>query len=78
MSDAESVILRLRPRRKARNALPLTQRGKSSPPTGQQLVRVCLMADVPNHLVHRQMKYAVKRKRQLHRAETWRKMAPRL
>ena len=58
---AERVVLALRPARKTAEPTALTQRASTRPPAGQDLVRIGLMADVPQDQIARRVEDMVQR-----------------
>ena len=75
MRGAEGVVLALVAARKARDAAELAQRRHPLAPAGQDLVRIGLVADVPDQAVVRRVEDVVQRDRQLDRAEVRREVA---
>ena len=69
MADIERVVGALRPLREAAEAALLAQRGKLFLAAGYDLVRVGLMADIPDQPVLRCVEDAVQRERQFHGAQ---------
>src|SRR5438445_5108283 len=70
MSGTECVILRFVTTKKSRQSAVFLDRMKLIASSGQYLVRVSLMADVPDELVARRIKNVVHRHRELDRSET--------
>ena len=75
MGRAEGVVGALGALGKARQALELAQRRHRLAPAGEDLVTVCLVADVPDDAVIRGVEGVVQRNRQLDRAEVRRQVA---
>ena len=69
VARAHDVVLGLEDRAERREALVLADRRKLVAAAGEDLVRIGLMADVPEHLVARRVQQRVQRDRQLARAE---------
>ena len=72
---AEGVVLAFVAARKAADAAELAQRAHAVAPAGEDLVRIGLVADVPDQAVVRRVEHVVQRDRQLHRAEVARQVA---
>ena len=66
---AEGVVFAFAALRKARQAAELAQAVHAVAPAGEDLVRVGLVAHVPDDAVVRRVEHVVQRDRQLHRAE---------
>ena len=75
MAGAEGVVFALRALGEAREAAALAQRADALAPAGQDLVRIGLMADVPDDPVARRVEHIVQRDRQLDDAEARAEMA---
>jgi len=75
MRGPEGVVLALAALREARDAAELAQRGHALAAAGQDLVRVALVADVPDQAVARRVEDVVQRDRELDRAEVRRQVA---
>ncbi len=75
MRRAEGVVGALFTTRKAADAAELTQAGHRLAAPGQDLVRVALMADIPDQAVFRRVEHVMQRDRQLHGAQVGRQMA---
>ena len=75
MRGAEGVVLALVAARKAGDAAELAQRGHALAPAGQDLVRIGLVAHVPDQPVVRRVEDVMQRDRELDRAEVRRQMA---
>ena len=75
MRGAERVVLAFLAARKARGAAPLAQLRHLRAAPGQDLVRVRLVADVPDDAVARRVEDVVQRDRQLDGAEVRREVA---
>ena len=69
VTGAEHVVLALDPLQKAGEPAFLPQRLEPAVATREQLVRVALVADVPDELIARRVEDVVQRDRQLHDAE---------
>ena len=69
MRGAEGVVLALVAAREAGDAAELAQRRHALAPAGQHLVRIGLVAHVPDEAVVRRVEDVVQRDRQLDRAE---------
>ena len=69
MRRAERVVFALRPLGEARQPAALPQCPDAVAPPGQDLVRIGLMADVPDQPVRRRVEHVVQRHRQLHHAK---------
>ena len=69
MRRAEAVVFAFRALGEARQAAALTQRPDAVAPAGQDLVRIGLMADVPDQPVVRRVEHVVQRDGQLDDAE---------
>ncbi len=69
MAGAHDVVLGLEDRAERGQAVVLADRRQRLAATGEDLVRVGLVADVPEHLVARRVEHAVQRDRQLAGAE---------
>ena len=76
MRGAEGVVLALAAPRKARQALILPQRGHLVAPAGEDLVRIGLMAHVPDQPVMRGVEHIVQRDGQFHRTQIGRQVPP--
>src|SRR5215472_6988390 len=74
MRGAEGVVITLGAARKSRDATPLPQGGHALAPPGQNLVRVALVADVPDDAVARRVEDVMQRDGELHRAKVGRQM----
>ncbi len=75
MAGAERVVLALGALAEARQAAGLTQRADAVAAAGQDLVRVGLMADIPNQLVGRGVEHMMERDGELDHAEAGAEMA---
>ena len=75
MGGAEGVVLALGAPGEAGQAAALAQRADAVAPAGQDLVRVGLVADVPDQPVARRVEDVVQRDRQLDDAEPGAEMA---
>ena len=75
MGGAEGVVLALVALREARQAEVLAQRRHALAAAGQDLVRIGLVADVPDDAVVRGVEHVVQRDRQLDGAEVGRQVA---
>ena len=75
MGGAERVVLALGALGEAREAAGLAQRADAIAPAGEDLVRVGLMADVPDQAIGRRVEHAVQRDGQLDHAEAGAQMA---
>ena len=75
MAGAHDVVLGLRDRAERREAAVLADRRQLVSPSGQHLVRVGLMTDVPEDLVARRVEQRVQGDRQLAGAEIGAEMA---
>ena len=75
MRGAEAVVFALGALGEARQPAALTQRPDAVAPAGQDLVRVGLMADVPDQPVVRRVEHVVQRNGQLDDAEAGAEMA---
>ena len=75
VGGAERVVAALGPLGEAGQAARLAQRADPRAPPGQDLVRVGLVADVPDQLVARRVEHVVQRHRQLDHAEPGAEMA---
>ena len=75
MRRAERVVFALRPAGEAGQAAALAQRADAVAPAGQDLVRIGLMADVPDQPVARRVEDRVDRHRQLDHAQRGAEMA---
>src|SRR5512132_1472627 len=76
MGRAERVVFALDAPREARQAAGLAQRADLSSPTRQNLVWICLMADVPNKSVARRVTDILQHYGELDNAKTGSKMTP--
>ena len=74
----EDVVRRFAPPREATHAVELAERPEPLQAPGQQLVRVGLVAGVPDDLVARRFEEPMERDRQLDDAERRAEVAPRL
>ncbi len=74
MADPESVVDALRSSREGRQTSLVLDRLELVAASGQDLVRIGLVADVPEQPVMRRVEHVVKRDRQLDRAQTGREM----
>ena len=70
MRGAERVVFALGALGEAGKAAALAQRADAVAPAGQDLVRIGLMADVPDQPVLGRVEHVVQRDRQLDHAET--------
>ena len=77
MGGAEGVVLALAAPRKARDAFVLAQLVHLATPAGQDLVRIRLVADVPDEPVVGSVEDGVQRDGQLDRAEVRRQVPTR-
>ncbi len=77
MGGAERVVLALGAPGEAGQAAGLAQGADAVAPAGDDLVRVALVADVPDHPVMRGVEHGVQRHRQLHHAQAGAEMAAR-
>ena len=75
MGGAERVVLALRPLGEAGEAAALTQGADAVAPAGDDLVRVRLVADVPDQPVGRRIEDVVQRHGELDHAEPGAEMA---
>ena len=75
MRGAERVVFALGALGEAGEAAALAQRADAVAPAGQNLVRIGLMADVPDEAVARRVEHVVQRDRQFDDAETGAEMA---
>ena len=64
MRGAEGVVFALDAPRKAGNATQLAQCVHALAPTGEDLVRIGLVADVPHQAVTRRIEHVMQRNRQ--------------
>ncbi len=78
MSRPEGVVLALLAHAEARQPVELPQPVEASLPPGEQLVRVALVAHVPDDLVPGGIQHVVQRQGQLNHPEVGRKVAPGL
>ena len=78
MSAVEDIVLALRPAREASDTIQLAQGVEALGATGQQLVRVGLVAGVPHDPVAWRVHHPMQRQRQLHRTERAGQVAARL
>ena len=69
MAGAHDVVLGLEDRAERRQALVLADRREPVATAGEDLVRVCLVADVPEDLVAGRVEHAVQRDGELAGAE---------
>ena len=70
MGRAERIVRALRPLGEAGKSAALAQGADAAPPPGQDLVRIDLMADVPDHDVARGVEHVVQRHGQFDHAQT--------
>src|SRR4030095_2902997 len=77
MRGAERVVSAFRAARKARWAILHSQLVHLRAPAGKNLVRVCLMADIPDDSVVRRVEDVMERDRELDRAEIRRQVTAR-
>src|SRR3546814_16860391 len=75
MRSAEGVVLALRPLGEAAEAAALAQGADSVAPPGQYLVRIALVADIPDQLVVGRVEHIMDRRGQLHHAQPGPQMA---
>src|SRR6476620_5547275 len=75
MGGAERVVFAFRPFRKSGQAAALTERANAVAATGEDLVRIALVAYVPDQTVIRGVEYVVQRNRQLDDTEPCSEMA---
>ena len=75
MRGAERVVLALGALGEAGQAAALTQRADAVAPPGEDLVRIGLVADVPDQLVVGRVEHVVQRHREFHDAEAGAEMA---
>ena len=75
MTDAEGVVLTLGACRKGREPIGLLDGVQESATPGQHLVRIGLVAHIPNQPVIRRIEDVVQRDRQFHGAQTGSEMA---
>ena len=78
VTAVEHVVRRFRASREAADPVELAQRPEPLEAAGQQLVRVGLVAGVPDDLVARRLEQPVQRDRQLHDAQRRAQVAARL
>ena len=64
MAGAEGIVFALRAPGEARQAVALAQRADARAPAGQNLVRIGLMADIPDQPVRGRFEYIMKRDRE--------------
>ena len=76
MCGAEGVVFALVTARETTDAAELAQGAHAVAPTGEDLVRVGLMTDVPDQAVFRRVEHVVQRQRELHRAKVGTEVAP--
>ena len=69
MARVEDVVLGLLALAETGDAVVLPDRAEGVAPAGDQFVRVCLMAGVPDELVERRIEHVVKCERELDDAE---------
>ena len=69
MRGAEGIVGRFRPLGEARRSVLLSDRADAVPASGEDLVRIGLVADVPDDLVARRVEHRMQRDRQFHDAE---------
>ncbi len=69
MRGAEGVVFALAAARKTRDTVQLTQRVHPVAATGQNLVRIGLMPDIPYDAVVRRIEHVMQGDGQFHRAE---------
>ena len=77
MRGAERVVFALATLGEAGQAATLAQRADTVAPAGEDLVRVGLVADVPDHAVLRRLEQVMQRDRQLYDAKSRAEMATR-
>ena len=77
MRGAEGVVFAFRALGESREAAALTQRFDPVAPPGQYLVRIGLMADVPDQPIIRRVEHVVQRDRQFDDAKAGTQMATR-
>ena len=70
VSGAKRVVLALRPLEESGEAVLLTQRLHSCVASGEKLVRIALMTDVPHELIARRVEARVERDGQLDNAQS--------
>ncbi len=75
MTDAEGVVLALLAARERRQAVLLLDRGDPLAPTSEDLVRIALVADVPDQAIVRRVEHVVQRDGEFHHAQTRTEMA---
>ena len=75
MRRAKGIVFALRPLGETRKAAALPDRPDAVAPAGEDLVRVGLMADIPDQPVVRRVEDIVERNRELDDAETGAEMA---
>ena len=75
VAGAEDVVLALVPAQIAGDALKLLDGAEAVAPAGDELVRICLVADVPDELVMRRIEGDVQRQRQLDGTQVRRQMS---
>ena len=75
MGGAERVVFAFGALGEAGQPAALAQRADAVAPAGQDLVRIGLVADVPDELVARRVEHVVQRDRQLDHAEAGAEMA---
>ncbi len=76
MGRAEGVVFALRPAGEAGEASALAQRLDAAAPAGQDLVRIGLVPDVPDHPVGRRVEHVVQGDGQLDHPQPRAQMAP--
>ena len=77
MRRAEGVVDALRALGETGQTAPLAQGAHARAPAGQDLVRIGLMADVPDQLVARRVEHVMQRDRELDHAQAGAQMAAR-
>ncbi len=77
MGGAEGVVLALRALGETGETAALSQRADAVAPAGEDLVRIGLVADVPDDAVGRRVEHVVQRRRQLDHAEAGAQMPAR-
>ena len=69
MRRTEGVVFALNASRKARNSTVLAQLRHALTPTGQDLVRIGLVSDIPDDAIGRRIEHIVQRDREFDRTE---------
>ena len=75
MRGTKRVVFTFDPSREAGQSTTLSKGSNTVPPTGQNLVRITLMTDIPDQPIGRGLEHMVQSHRQFHNAQTGAQMS---